>query len=76
MPAEPYEKIREGAIKKYGVKEGERLMKLYEDTVHVRNKHVKGSQKFFDYVHEWERACRRLKNSGVDLSRIVIVERG
>lgn len=76
MATDLYARIRDDAVEKYGVEEGMRLTKLLADTAHVRNKYVSGAQAFFDYVHEWERACRRLKNSGADLSKIEIVKRG
>ena len=75
MP-DPYERIREELIDEYGIEEGNRILQMYINTAHSRSKYVTGLKSFINYVHEWERACRRLKNSGVDLSKIEIVKRG
>ena len=76
MPGDPYERIRDDIIYEYGIEEGTRLLQLYIDTAHVRKKYVTGLKSFVNYVYEWEQACRRLKNSGADLSKIEIVARG
>lgn len=73
---DPYERVREELIRDYGLKEGNRILQMYIDTVHVRSKYVTGLKSFINFVHEWERTCRRLKNSGADLSKIEIVKRG
>lgn len=76
MAGDPYERIRDDVIDEYGIEEGTRLLQLYIDTAHVRTKYVTGLKAFIKFVYEWEGACRRLKNSGADLSKIEIVKRG
>ena len=73
---DPYERVRDDLIEEYGIKEGTRLLQMYINTAHARKKHVTGFKAFVKYVHEWEEACRRLKSSGADLSKIEIVVRG
>ena len=75
MP-DPYVRIRDDLIDEYGIEEGNRILQMYIDTARVRSKYVTGLKSFVNYVHEWEQACRRLKNSGADLSKIEIVKRG
>lgn len=73
MDRDAFEVVEDRAVMRFGAKEAHRLMEKYKDTVHQRGNFFTGADEFFDYIHEWEAAVRRLKRSGVNLAAIPIV---
>lgn len=65
--------VEDRARARFGPREANRLMEIYNRTDIVRDNLFTGADEFFDFIHEWETTVRRLKSSCVDLTAIPIV---